>query len=129
MSVDRKKRLAKLVTLQRQLKALHETRHSSHISDANAAQEEARQLADRLDHPDSLSALFPQLYHNRIAGAVTRREESLSKAAEEARRVATASLRANMVEEAYREVARQVDEQTADKERLENVERKLKTGK
>ena len=68
------------------------------------------------------------LYHNRIAGAFTRRDENLTRAAEEVSRLATASLRANMVEDAYREVARLVDEQTADKERLEIVERKL-TGK
>jgi hypothetical protein len=128
VSIDRKKRLAKLVVLQRQLKAFHETRHSGHIAAANAAEQEARQLAERFDDPHSLSGLFPQIYHNRIAGAFTRRDASLSKAAEEARRLATASLRANMVEEAYRDVARQVDEQAADKERLENVERKL-TGK
>lgn len=129
MSIDRKKRLAKLVVLQQQLKAFHETRRSGHIAAANAAEQEARQLAERFDDPQSLSALFPEIYHSRISGAFTRREESLSKAAEEARRVAAASLRVNMVEDAYREVARQVDERTADKERLEIVERRLTGGK
>jgi ABC-type transporter Mla subunit MlaD len=128
VSVDRKKRLAKLVVLQQQLKAFHETLRSGHIAAANAAEQEAQQLAGRLDDPDSLSALFPQLYHNRIASAFARRDESLSKAADEARRLTAASLRANMVEEAYRGVARKVDEHAADKERLEIVERKL-TGK
>ena len=128
MSVDRKKRLAKLVVLQQQLKDFHETRHSGHIAAANAAEEEARRLAERFDDPQSLSALFPEIYHNRIAGAFVRRDENLSKAAEEARRVAAASLRVNMVEEAYRDVARRVDEKAADRERLEIVERKL-TGK
>lgn len=129
MSVDRKKRLAKLVALQQQLKAFHETRHSGHVAAAQAAEQEARQLAERFDDPDSLSSLFPEIYHSRIAGAFTRRDESLSKAAEEARRVTAATLRAGMVEEAYREVARQVDEQAADRERLEIIERRQKRAK
>lgn len=128
LSGDRKKRLAKLVALQKQLKAFHETRHSGYVATANAAEQEAQQLAARFDDPQSLSALFPEIYHSRIAGAFTRRDENLTKAAEEVGRLATASLRANMVEDAYREVARLVDEQAADKERLEIVERKL-TGK
>ena len=129
MSADRKKRLAKLVYLQRQLKAYHETRHSGHVAAAQAAEEEARQIAERFDDPGSLSALFPDIYHNRIAGALQRRDHSLSQAEEEARRVATATLRVNRVEEAYREVARLVDGRAADKERLEIVERKLAADK
>ncbi len=128
MNGERKRRLAKLVTLQKQLKALHETRHSGYVATANAAEQEAHQLAASFDDPQSLSGLFPDIYHNRIAGAFTRRDENLVKAAQEVGRLAAASLRANMVEDAYREVARLVDEQAADKERLEIVERKL-TGK
>lgn len=61
MSGERKKRLAKLVTLQNQLKALHETRHSVYVATANAAEREAHQLAARFDDPDSLSGLFPDI--------------------------------------------------------------------
>lgn len=129
MDPARKKRLAKLVKLQRQLKALHETRHSGHVAAAVAAEEEARALIERFDDPGSLSALFPEIYHSRISGAFGRRDRSLTLASEEAQRVTTATLRADRVAEAYREVARVVDERAADKERLEIVERKLVGGK
>lgn len=125
MDAARKKRLAKLVKLQRQLKEFHEARHSGHVAAAIAAEEEARQLVERFDDPTSLSSLFPEIYHNRISGAFGRRDHSLTLAAEEAQRVTAATLRANRVHDAYREVARQVDERAADKERLEIVERKL----
>lgn len=129
MSVERKKRLAKLVVLQRRLKAFHETRHSGHVAAANAALDEAQELARRFDDPGSLSGLFPEVYHNRIAGALARREHSIASADDEARLVAAATLRANMVEDSYRDVARHVDEKAADKERLEIVERKLTGGR
>ena len=125
MSAERKKRLAKLVVLQRRLKAFHEMRHSAHVAAAHAAEEEAHALIGRFDDPGSLSALFPEIYHARIAGAFARRDSSLAAADEEAQRVATATLRASKVEDAYRDVSRAVDEKAADKERLEIVERKL----
>ena len=129
MSAERQKRLAKLVDLQRRLKAFHETRHSGHVAAAHAAEEDARDLIQRFDDPASLSALFPEVYHARIAGAFAQRDRSLAAADDEARLVATATLRTNMVEDAYRDVSRAVDEKAADKERLEIVERKFKGGR
>jgi len=129
VSVERKKRLAKLVILQRRLKAFHETRHSGHVAAAHAAEEEAYELIRRFDDPASLSSLFPEVYHARIAGAFARRDRSLAAAEEEARLVAAATLRTNMVEDSYRDVSRAVDEKAADKERLEIVERKLTGGR
>lgn len=125
MSAERKKRLAKLVVLQRRLKDFHETRHSGHVAAAHAAEDEARELIRRFDDPASMSSLFPDVYHARITGAFARRDRSLAAAGEEARLVAAATLRTNMVEDAYRDVSRDVDEKAADKERLEIVERKL----
>lgn len=129
MSVERKKRLAKLVSLQRRLKDFHETRRSSHLAAARAAEEEARELIRRFDDPASLSSLFPEIYHAHISGAFARRDRSLAAAQEEARLVAAATLRTNIVEDSYRDVSRLVDEKLADKERLEIVERKLTGGR
>lgn len=129
MSVERRKRLAKLVTLQHKLKALHETQRAGHLAAANAAEEEARQIAERFDDPSSLSTLFPEVYQNRIAAAFMRRDHQLARAAAEARTLAAVNLRTEKVEKAYREVSRRVDEDAAAKERLENVERKLSARK
>jgi hypothetical protein len=120
----RKDRLKKLVEVQEQLKALHETRHAGFLAEAAAADEEAKALAERFDAPDSLAALFPELYHNRIAGALARREAKLDAARREAELIAMATARTNMVERAYK-TARQADErQRGDRERLELIEQK-----
>lgn len=125
MSVERKKRLAKLVMLQHKLKALHEAKHAGHLAAANTAEAEAREIAERSDDPASLASLFPEVYHNRIAAAFARRDGHLANAAEEARTLAAINLRTGKVEDAHREATRKVDEDAAAKERLENVERKL----
>lgn len=122
--VSRKERLAKLVRVQAQLKALHETRHAGFLSQAAAAENEAVELIGRFDANDSLSGMFPDIYHRRIGKAVARKEEHVQLARDEAEKVAVATARTNMVERAYRE-ARQWDErQTADRERLDMIERK-----
>lgn len=73
----RKDRLKKLVKVQEQLTALHETRHATFLAAANAAEAEARELIGHFDQDNSLSGLFPDLYHRRIAQAVVRQEKSL----------------------------------------------------
>jgi hypothetical protein len=121
---SRKERLAKLVRVQAQLKALHETRHAGFLSQVAAADNEAVELIGRFDADDSLSSMFPDIYHRRIGKAVARKEEHAQLARDEAEKVAVATARTNMVERAYRE-ARQWDErQTADRERLDMIERK-----
>ncbi len=65
----RQQRLKKLVAVQEQLKALHETRRATLLAEAHAAEAEAHALAQRFDEPNSLSGLFPDLYNRRIAGA------------------------------------------------------------
>ena len=115
----RKDRLKKLVEVQEQLKALHETRRAGFLAEAAAAEQEAQALAGRLDAADSLAALFPELYHNRIAGALKRREESLENARAEAGLVAAATARTNMVERAYRAARADDERQRGDRERLD----------
>lgn len=121
---DRKNRLKKLVEVQEQLKALHETRRAGLLAEANAAGQEAEALADRFDAEGSLAGLFPELYHNRIAGALRRQGESLEKAHAEAAKVAAATARTNMVERAYKAARRDDERRRGDRERLEIIEQK-----
>lgn len=125
----RKERLRKLVEVQEQLKALHETRRAGHLADAAAADEEARAIAERFDAPDSLAALFPDLYHNRITGALARRDASVEAARREIGLIATATARTNMVERAYRTVQREDERQRGDRERLDLIEQKRGSAK
>lgn len=120
----RKDRLKKLVKVQERLKALHETRRAGFLAQAATAGQEAEALAERFDAEDSLAGLFPELYHNRIANALKRRDESLDSARDEAGLVATATARTNMVERAYKVAARADERQRGDRERLEIIEQK-----
>jgi len=120
----RRERLRKLVEVQAQLKALHETRRAGFLAEAAAADAEAKAVAERFDAADSLAALFPELYHNRIAGALARRDAGLEAARREAGLVAAATARANMVERAYDAVRSQDERRRGDRERLEIIENK-----
>ena len=120
----RKERLRKLVIVQEQLKALHETRHAGFVSAAAAAGQEAAELAARFDADESMSVLFPEVYNRRIGQALARQEENVALAHDEAGRIATATARTNMVERAYRDIRRQDERDNADRERLEMIERK-----
>lgn len=122
----RRNRLKKLVEVQEQLKALHEARRAGFLAEAAAAEAEAQALARRFDEADSLSALFPELYHRRIAGELERRDASLENARREAGMVAAASARTNMVERAYRDASRRDERRRADRERLDLIEQKRK---
>ncbi|TIW44352.1 MAG: hypothetical protein E5V61_17905, partial [Mesorhizobium sp.] len=97
----RKERLRKLVKVQEQLKALHETRHATFLAQAGAAETEARELVEHFDADQSLAGQFPDLYHRRIANALVRQQASLESARQEATLIATATARTNMVERAY----------------------------
>lgn len=126
---DRVRRLKKLLTLQEQLKAMHELRHAGFVAGAVAAKKEAVEIVDRFNADGSLSTLFPEVYHNRIGQALSREEANNKAAAGEASKVASATARANMVERTYRE-ARMADErERGDRERLEIIGQRLKPGK
>ncbi|WP_164754216.1 hypothetical protein [Mesorhizobium sp. M7A.F.Ca.US.008.03.1.1] len=120
----RKDRLKKLVKVQEQLKALHETRHASFLAAASAAETEARELVGHFDQADSLSALFPDLYHRRIAQAVVRQEANLASARQEASLIAAATARTNMVERAYKDVRNRDERERSDRERLDIIAQK-----
>lgn len=121
---SRKDRLRKLVKVQEQLKALHETRHAGHVAAANAAETEARELIGHFDQDNSLSGLFPDLYHKRIAQAVVRQEKSLEDARQEAGLIATATARTNMVERAYKDARNRDERERSDRERLDLIAQK-----
>ncbi|MDF2389396.1 hypothetical protein JMG10_48770, partial [Nostoc ellipsosporum NOK] len=118
---SRKDRLRKLVKVQEQLKALHETRHAGHVAAANAAETEARELIGHFDQDNSLSGLFPDLYHKRIAQAVVRQEKSLEDARQEAGLIAAATARTNMVERAYKDARNRDERERSDRERLDLI--------
>jgi hypothetical protein len=121
---SRKERLKKLVQVQEQLKALHETRRATFLSNAAAAKLEAETLVETFDAPGSLSGLFPDLYNRRIAKAVARSEADLENARNEAQLVAAATARTNMVERAYDEARRLEERHQSDRERLDLIEQK-----
>ncbi|RWP78587.1 MAG: hypothetical protein EOR11_30490 [Mesorhizobium sp.] len=120
----RKDRLKKLVKVQEQLKALHETRHATFLAAASAAEAEAKELVGHFDQADSLSALFPDLYHRRIAQAVVRQEANLASARQEASLIAAATARTNMVERAYKDVRHRDERERSDRERLDLITQK-----
>ena len=120
----RKDRLKKPVQVQEQLKALHETRRATFLSNAAAAKQEAEVLVETFDAPGSLSGLFPDLYNRRIANAVARSDADLENARNEAGLVAMATARTNMVERAYDEVRRLDERQQSDRERLDLIAQK-----
>ena len=125
----RLQRLKKLLTLQEQLKAMHEMRHAGFVTEAVAAKQEAADIVDRFNAEDSMSALFPEVYHRRIGSALTREDTNRKLASGEAAKVATATARTNMVERSYRE-ARAIDErERGDKERLEIIGQRFRPGK
>lgn len=121
---SRKDRLRKLVKVQEQLKALHETRHAGFLSAAAAAESEAKELIEHFDTSGSLGGLFPELYHRRIANALGRQKQNLESARQEAALIATATARTNMVERAYKDVRRRDERERSDRERLDLITQK-----
>lgn len=124
----RRQRLKKLVQVQEQLKALHETRHATFLSQAHSAEAEARELVERFDTSGSLSGLFPDLYHRRIANAVERQQANLEGASREAGLVVAATARTNMVERAYKDVSRRDERERSDRDRLDLIGQKRADG-
>jgi hypothetical protein len=129
MALSRKERLKKVLHLQEKLKQLHETRHAMHVSKASAAEKEAREISDRIGQEDSLSEIFPEIYHRRVANANRLRMESLARARAEAERASRANARSDIVERSYREALRDDDRQRQEKEQLEEIERRTATRK
>lgn len=121
----RSERLKRLVRLQQQIKALHETKHATHLSQAAAARQEASEMLEALNAASPMPGLFPDLYNRRIGAAMEREARETDHAQQEASRVATATARTNVAERAYREAFRLEEREMAEKEQLETIERKL----
>lgn len=119
----RTQRLKRLVKLQEQIKALHETKQAAHLSRATAARKETAELLEALNAASPLPGLFPDLYNRRIGMAIDREERETRSARQEASRVAAATLRTNIVERAYHEAARLEEREAEERERQETVGR------
>lgn len=114
-------RLKKLLSVQEQLKSLHETRRAAHLADAAAAARDAAEIAESVDRDGSLSVLFPDVYNRGIANALAREQKSLDLAAGELQQIAMATARTNLVDRSYRDARRQDEREKGDRERLEAV--------
>lgn len=122
---SRVERLKKLLAVQQQLKALHEVRRAGFIAEAATAKQDAAELVDRFDANETMSALFPDIYHRRIGEALAREQANRTMADKEAARLATATARTNMVERSYREVQMEDERQRSDRERLDIIGQRL----
>lgn len=90
-------RLTKVLVLQEKLKELHETRQALHTANARFAAEEAEDVVNAFNAEGSLSSVFPEVYHARIASATAAKQHHLANAHVEGLRVAKASARLNAV--------------------------------
>ncbi len=101
---DRVQRLKKLLTLQEQLKALHELRHAGFVAEAVAAKNEAAEIVDRFNAEDlHVGACSPKSTIAASARRCRAKRRTGSSPTGEAAKVATATARTNMVERNYRE--------------------------
>ena len=81
----RKQRLKKLVGVQQQLKELHEMRRAGHLRGRpRPPKATPRNCAERFDAEDSLSALFPDIYHRASTGRWSARRRTSSSPSDEA---------------------------------------------
>ncbi|MCC0044660.1 MAG: hypothetical protein H6892_09915 [Brucellaceae bacterium] len=119
MDARRLKRLTKLVQVQRQIQALHETRHANHLANSVAAEREAHDLIEQFDSGTLSSTLFPDLYHNRISNAFARRDHEQDLAQGEVRHIVSATLRADKTDKTRREAAKTFEEKSEERQRLD----------
>ena len=120
----RTKRLQKLVKVQDQLRALHEMRHAMHLANAAAARRDAEELVAGFDAPGSLSALFPDVYHRKIADAFARADAELEKARDESSRLATATARSSIRQRDYRGARQAYERRSSERMLLDLIEQK-----
>ncbi|MBX3566831.1 MAG: hypothetical protein KF914_02150 [Rhizobiaceae bacterium] len=116
-------RLKKLLVLQEQLKELHETRHAGFLAAAASARRDAEEIARHADGETSLSGLFPDVYARGVTDARAAESRSLAQAASEARRVAMATARTNMVARAWRTEERAEERAREEVESIEQASR------
>ncbi len=126
---SRADRLKRIVRLQRQIEALHETKRANHLSQAASARQETNELVESLNAASPLPGLFPDIYNRRIGSSIEREDRERRHAGLEAQKLANATARVKIVEKAWKEAARLEERDEADKERLEIVERRLGAAK
>lgn len=119
------KRLAKLVAVHGQLKTVHEGRRAGFLEAAHQAKAEAEALIRRFDEADSLSGLFPELYHARIEAAWTREAEQGLLAEAEARKLASLTLRERSIAEELGRLRAGAERAAAERAALDWVEARL----
>ena len=129
MDARRLKRLTKLVQVQRQIQALHETRHANHLANSVAAEREAHDLIEQFDSGTLSSTLFPDLYHNRISNAFARRDHEQDLAQGEVGHIVSATLRADKTDKTRREAAKTFEEKSEERQRLDVAARASKQPK
>ncbi|PSM18882.1 hypothetical protein [Nitratireductor sp. StC3] len=123
--MEKSQRLARLLKVQNQLKALHETQRAGHLRAAHEAEARASEVAARKDAPDSLAALFPELYERSIARAFQDRDHALSAAETEAAKIAVETARCRLLDRDRQIAFRQEERAREERDGLESVERML----
>lgn len=108
-------RLNRVLSLQQKLKTLHETRQAAHSANAHAAEAEVEEIVSAFNAEGSLSNVFPELYHSRVASAAAARQQHLANARVEAGRAAKAAARAEAVGRKV-DISRRADERMAEEQ-------------
>ena len=123
----RKDRLKKLVKVQEQLKALHETRHARFLAAAAPQRPKPGNWSGISMPPIPSPACFPT---STIAASPTRWPPGSEPGKRQAggRLIAAATARTNMVERAYKDVRRQDERERSDRERLDFIAQKRGQG-
>lgn len=122
---SRTRRLRQLIDLQNQIKAIHEMRHAGYLRETAAAQKEAADLMARADEGSPMADLFPDLYARRIGSALSRKDRNAELARAEAAKVASQTVRGDIVRRYYQEALQQEERVASEKEALETVSRQL----
>ncbi|MEQ8296395.1 MAG: hypothetical protein RIB55_07920 [Nitratireductor sp.] len=123
--MEKSRRLARLLKVQNQLRALHETQRAGHLRDAHEAEARAAEVAARKDGADSLSALFPELYERSIARAFEDRDRALTAAEAEAAKIAVETARCRLLDRDRRVAVTREERTREERDGLESVERML----
>ncbi|MFN3546964.1 MAG: hypothetical protein ACK4U0_05685 [Mesorhizobium sp.] len=122
---NRSDRLRRILRVQEQLKAVHEMRRANALRAAREAEAEAAEIAAGKDTDETLSRLFPDLYERAIVKAQDRRDRHLESARQEARKIATETVRTDRVGQDYRAALRVEERAAEERSALETVERLL----
>lgn len=119
------KRLGHLIKVQRQLKAMHEMRHATHLADARAAAGRAAEVLEGRSGEASMSDLFPDVYARFVERCRAEQAAAEAKAAEAAADVARETVRGEKLAQHHRDAVRAEERVAEDRAALETVEHLL----